>query len=163
MKGLQELRQALAEQLRKRGVEAVTAWGPEKRRAPGKAMVVVSLRRAESTPPGFQGYLGERYDPVKGRWEELYGKRVELLFGLDVYAESAEEVQAGLDALGAALEDQGPAGMTAVEVSMGETAYQSGSRRYVCPVEARFSAWATAVRGEEDSFLDFEVRGEREA
>ena len=157
MKGLQELRTALARYLKEQGMEAAAAWGEERRLRAGKAVAVVSLRGFESGTPGFQNYLGERYNTAEGRWEELYGKRVELTFGLDVYAASAEEVQAGLDRLNAALGEKGPAGLCPVSLSAGETAYQSGAGRYFCPVEAKFSAWATAAKGEDESFLDFEV------
>ena len=135
-------------------MEAVTAWTPERRLRPGKAVVAVSLRKLESGPPGFQNYLGERYNQETEQWE--------LTFGLDVYAATAQEVQAGLEVLGTALEQRGAAGMAPVELSAGETEYQSESRRYVCPVQARFSAWATAVSRGEGEFLDFEVRGESE-
>ena len=33
---------------------------------------------------------GGRYDPEAGRWEELYGRRVKLTFGLDLYGERAQ-------------------------------------------------------------------------
>lgn len=161
MKGLQELRGALAAFLKERGLEAVTAWGPERRLRAGEPVVAVSLRGFESGAPGFQDYLGERYNTEAGCWEELYGKRVELTFGLDVYAASAEGVQAGLDALQAALGEKGPAGLCPVGVSAGETAFQNSGGRYFCPVQARFSAWAVAVSREDGAFLDFEVRGER--
>ena len=155
------MRRKLAEHLEEKGLPAVTAWGEERRLRPGKAMAVVSLRGFESGPPGFRDYLGERYDPEKGCWEELYGKRVELTFGLDLYGETAEEVQRGLDVLGGILEGEGPEGLKPVGLSAGETVYDGESRRYRCPVQARFSVWATAVSREESTFLDFEVRGER--
>ncbi len=161
MKGLQELRGALAGFLREHGLEAVTAWGPERRPRAGGPVAAVSLRGFESGPPGFQDYLGERYDEAKGGWEELYGKRVELTFGLDVYAASAQGVQAGLDILQEALGEKGPAGLYPVGLTVGETAFQSGSGRYCCPVQARFWVWAVAVSREDGAFLDFEVRGER--
>ena len=160
MKGVQELRQALARYLTEKGLEAVTAWGEQRRCRPGRAVAAVSLRGMECKGSGLQDYLGERFDGDRGQWEELYGKKVELTFGLDVYAATAQEVQAGLEALGTALEQRGAAGMAPVELSAGETEYQSESRRYVCPVQARFSAWATAVSRGEGEFLDFEVRGE---
>lgn len=161
MKGLQELRQALADYLCRQGLEAVTAWGPEKRQRPGGAVAAVSLRGLESGPPGFQDYLGERYDAESGRWEELYGKRVELTFGLDLYAATAEKIQAGLDVLSLALGQGGPGGMKPAGFSAGETVYQEKSGRYFCPVQAKFYAWATAVSREDGAFLDFEVRGEK--
>lgn len=161
MKGLQELRRALAAFLREKGLDAVTAWGPEKRLRPGKAVAAVSLRGFESAPPGFQDYLGERYNAQAGCWEELYGKKAALTFGLDLYAASAEEIQAGLDALSLALSGDGPKGMRPVAFSAGETGYQSESGRYFCPAQAKFAVWVTTVSREDGSFLDFEVRGEK--
>ena len=79
MKGLQELRGALAGFLREHGLEAVTAWGPERRPRAGGPVAAVSLRGFESGPPGFQDYLGERYDEAKGGWEELWAGCVRRL------------------------------------------------------------------------------------
>ena len=163
MKGVQELRQRLAQHLEGKGLEAVTAWGEVRRQRPGGAVAAVSLRAMESGQPGFQNYLGERYNAESGCWEELYGKRVELTFGLDLYAATAEEVQAGLDALSAALSESGPEGMEPVGFSTGETVYRQEDRRYFCPVQAKFGVWAVAVAREDGSFLDYEVRGESKA
>lgn len=162
MKGLQELRDALAGFLNGRGLEAVTAWGTGRRLRAGEPVAAVSLRGFESGAPGFQDYLGERYNAEAGCWEELYGKKVELTFGLDLYAATAEGVQAGLDRLHEALGEKGPAGLCPVGLFAGETVFQSGSGRYFCPVQAKFSAWAVAVSREDGSFLDFEVKGEEE-
>lgn len=161
MKGVEELRRALAGFLRENGLEAVEAWNGEKRPRPGKAMAAVSLRGLESGGAGFQNYLGERYDEQSGQWEERYGKRVELTFGLDLYAASAREVQEGIDTLRDALDREGPQGMKAVEFSAGETAYEADSRRYMCPARAKFQVWAVAAVREDGTFLDFEVKGEK--
>ena len=163
MKGVQELRQRLARHLENKGLEAVTAWGESRRLRPGGAVAAVSLRAMESGQPGFQNYLGERYNAESGCWEELYGKRVELTFGLDLYAATAEEVQAGLDTLSAALSEEGPEGMEPVSFSTGETVYRQEDRRYFCPVQAKFGVWAVAVAREDGYFLDYEVRGESKA
>ena len=160
MRDTGELRRALAAYLRENGLEAVTAWSRERRTRPGRAVAAVSLRAMEGGAPGFQDYLGERYDPEREQWRELYGKRVELTFGVDISAATAEEVQAGLDALGAALSRGGPAGLRSVGFSTGETAYDPAAGRYACPAQARFSAWMVAEAGEDGAFLDFEVKGE---
>ena len=160
MKGVQELRQELAGYLTQHGLEAMPAWGEEKRQRLGKAVAAVSLRGMECKGSGLQDYLGERFDRESGQWEELYGKTVELTFGLDVYAATAEEVHSGLELLIAALDRDGPAGMKVVELSLGEPVYKQESKGYVCPVQGRFQVWAVAVDREDGSFLDFEVRGE---
>ena len=123
-------------------------------------MAAVSLRACSGGPPGFQDYLGERYDEAAGRWEELYGKKVRLTFGLDLYAATAAQVQEGLDALTAALAQGGPEGLRPVAFSAGETAWRKEAGRYFCPVQAEFEAWSYAVTGEDGAFLDFAVRGE---
>lgn len=160
MKGVQELRQELAGYLTEHGLEALPAWGEEKRQRMGHAVAAVSLRGMECKGSGLQDYLGERFDRESGQWEELYGKTVELTFGLDVYAATAEEVHRGLELLTAALDRDGPGGMKVVELSLGEPAYKQESKGYVCPVQGRFQVWAVAVDREDGSFLDFEVRGE---
>lgn len=160
MKGVQELRRELAGYLTEQGLEAVPAWGEEKRQRMGKAVAAVSLRGMECKGSGLQDYLGERFDRDRGAWEELYGKTVELTFGLDVYAATAEEVYRGLEVLTAALDREGPAGMKVVELTVGEPAYKQESKGYLCPVQGRFQVWAVAVDREDGSFLDFDVRGE---
>ena len=161
MRDTATLRQALAEYLRQCGLEAVTAWGQAGRLRPGRAAAAGSLRAIEGGTPGFRDYLGEWYDLGSGQWKEIYGKKVELTFGVDISAATAEEVQTGIDALGAALSQGGPEGLRSVGFSAGETVYDQTAKRYVCPAQARFSAWAVAETGEEDgAFLDFEVKGE---
>lgn len=161
MKGIEEVRQAVAGYLREQGLDAVTAWSGEGRKPPGKAVSVVSLRGLESMGSGLQNYLGEWYDSTVGRWEERYGKQVKLTLGLDVYAGTAEEVQAGVDLLRDILDGGGPGGMTAMEFSAGEPGYDPEARRYQCPAQAKFEVWAVAVTREDGTFLDFEVKGER--
>lgn len=158
MQGVCELGETLAAHLKERGLQAVTAWTPERRTAPEEAVAAVSLRGMKSGPPGFQDYLGEWYDKEKGRWVERYGKRVELVFGLDIHAVSARKAQEGLDRMSLILGESGP-----VELTVGELDYEEKDRGYVCPVEGRFPAWLVRTGEEtEASFLGFEVRGERE-
>lgn len=160
MTGAEELRERLAKYLLENGLEAVTAWGGQGRLRAGHAVAAVSLRASKSGVPGFQDYLGERYDEETGRWVELYGKRVKLTFGLDLYAGTAREVQDGLDALAEVLGKGGPAGLRPTAFSAGETEYLAEARRYFCPVQAEFEAWSYAETAEDGAFLDFTVRGE---
>lgn len=162
MRGTEELVTALAGYLEKGGLRAVTAWSGNPRQRPGKAVAAISLRALESEGAGFQNYLGERYDAERGQWEERYGRRMKLTFGLDLSGAGAEDVRKGLDTLRDLLDQGGPEGMEIQEISAGETAYEEGARRYVCPVRAVIWAWAVVTAWEDGTaFLDFEVRGER--
>ncbi len=160
MKDLGEVRGALAAFLKAQGLPAVTAWPPADRGGPGRAVCAVSLRGMEAGAPGFQDYLGERYDEARGAWGELYGKKMKLTLGLDLYAATADQAQAGLDLLTAALEGELPAGLRLEEFSAGETCWRESERRFLCPAQARFAVWSYVVAGEDGSFLDFEVEGE---
>lgn len=161
MQGICEMGETLAEYLQKGGLQAVTAWGTQRRQRPGEAVAAVSLRGMKSAPPGLQDYLGEWYDRERGRWVERYGKRVELVFGLDLHAGSAQEARAGLDALCLLFGSAGPGELRPVELTVGELEPEEDGG-FLCPVEGRFSVWLVQT-GEEaqGAFLDFEVRGER--
>ena len=102
--GLEQIREGLTAHLNGKGIRAVPAWSGTARTFPCGPVAAVSLRGCRWGPAGFQDYLGERYDPEAGRWEELYGRRVKLTFGLDLYGERAQggpfqdfEIRGGLE------------------------------------------------------------------
>ena len=165
MAGLDEIRERMAAFLTEQGLDAVTA-GPERGRTKrARAAAAVSLRSCEGGPAGFQDYLGERYNLDTGRWEELYGRRVKITFGLDLYAArrsgGAAAIDQALDTLSAALNGPGPDGLNILEFSIGETQFREDSGLYHCPVEAVCQARLYAVADEGGTFLDFEIRGEK--
>ena len=160
--GLEGIRQVMADHLRARGVPAVTAWPGEARQEREEPVVAVSLRRCRMGPASFQNYLGERYDEGSGRWEERYGRRAELTFGLDIYGPErggGEGVQRTFDALAGALLLGGPEGMDLWELSCGQTVRDPGSRRLMRPAEAVCTVWLCAVTGGDGGFTDLELRG----
>ena len=72
--GLEQIREGLTAHLNGKGIRAVPAWSGTARTFPCGPVAAVSLRGCRWGPAGFQDYLGERYDPEAGRWEELYGR-----------------------------------------------------------------------------------------
>lgn len=160
-RGLDLIRERMTGYLRQQGIDAVTAWPQEGRTAREDAAVSVSLRKCRGGPSGFQDYLGERYNAEAGRWEELYGKRVRLTFGLDLYAGQGGEaaIQRTFDTLAGALQDGGPEGMEVKEFSCGETVYDAKNRLFKRPAEAVCEAYLYAVAESGGAFLDFEIRG----
>ena len=87
----QAVREQMAAFLRQQGVDAVCAYPEERRRQRSGPVAAVSLRACQGGPGGFRDYLGERYDESTGQWQELYGRRAALTFGLDLYGTSAAE------------------------------------------------------------------------
>ena len=83
--GLDKIRERMADYLNAQGVAAVTAWPAEERLRREGAVAAVTLRACQAGPAGFQSYLGERYNQETEQWEEIYGRKVQLTFGLDLY------------------------------------------------------------------------------
>lgn len=164
MAGLDDIRERMTAYLNEQGIAAVSAWPERERRKTEGAVAAVSLRKCESTGHGFGDYLGERYDRERDKWEELYGKKVILTFGLDLYAGTGEtggeaQVRTAFDKLAQALQTGCPAGLRVKELSCGETGYDKAAGRYRCPAEAVCEAYLYAIADEGGVFLDFEVKG----
>ena len=160
--GMEQIRAQMAEHLNSHGVVAVTAWPDSGRTEEDRVVAVVSLRGCQVGPAGFQNYLGERYDQETGLWQERYGRRARLTFGLDLYAPkqgSGQQVQEAFDRMAGALLTGGPAGLAVEEFSCGETGYDPESRRLKRPAQAVCTAilYETVRAGVE--FVDFELRG----
>lgn len=124
--------------------------------------VVVTVRSCEAAQGGFAYYLGERYNEETARWEELYGRRLELELGLDVYAPEQSgqgQVQGLLEKLTAALTLEQPEGLRVEKLVCGELVWDQKQRRLHQEVTAKCTAWLCAAAPEETVFLDFELRG----
>lgn len=160
--GLEQVRQIMADYLNSRGVAAVTAWGAGPRQERTEPVVVVSLQGCRVEPAGFQDYLGERYDEERDRWEERYGRKARITFGLDIYAGEkgdGQGVQEAFDALAEALLLDAPEGLTVEEFSCGQTGYDGDSRRLKRPVQAVCAAYLCATAHNGGAFTEFELRG----
>lgn len=163
MTGSDKLCECMSDRLRQAGVDAVTAWSRDDKKRRDGPVVAVSLREFESRPGSFQDYLGERYNTDARRWEELYGKRAKLTFGLDIYAagrDGAAECQSTFDSITDALQTT-HSGLRVEQLSRGETAYDQELGLFRSTVEAVCSAYFYAVADESGVFVDFEVRGAR--
>lgn len=161
---LDDVRDQMARYLRQEGLDAVCAWPEAARTRKNTPVLAVSLREFQGGPGGFQDYLGERYNKEAGRWEELYGKRARVTFGLDLYAPRGQEtgaagIERAFDTLGEALRRGGPEGLQVVELNRGEIGFDQGTNLFRCKAEAVCRLYLYAVTDEKGQFLDFEVRG----
>ena len=136
-------------------------------RLPGGAAAATERAGGRCVPAGLPGRAGrlsglpvERYDESTGQWQELYGRRVTLTFGLDLYGESAGELQTAYDRMAEAFQWEGPAGLALRELSCGETEFDRAAGLYRRAVTAVCQGYLYAVADEGGTFLDFVVRGE---
>lgn len=82
MTGLDQIRESMTEYLRQAGLDALSAYPARQRTRTDAPAAAVSIRGFEGGPAGFRDCLGERYNAQQGRWEELYGRRMRLTFGI---------------------------------------------------------------------------------
>ena len=161
----ERIRERMAEYLTGQGIDAVCAYPDQRRLRRTGAVAAVSLRACQGGPGGFQDYLGERYDQESGRWQELYGRKMMLTFGLDLYAPQpggGAEIQTAFDRMAQALRQDGPPGLRLVAPSCGETEFDQEAGLYRRSVEAACQGYLYAVTEGDGAFLDFIVRGERQ-
>lgn len=162
MKGLDKLREEIAQYLRAAGLDAVAAWSAGDRVRRKGPVVAVSLREVQGGPSGLADYLGEQLDEQSGHWEELYGKRAKLTLGLDIYApEEAGEAgcAAAFDRLSELLAGGTPAGLRVRELSCGQTQFLKDQGLFRCPAQMTCQVFLCAKLREDGLFTDFEVRG----
>lgn len=156
------LREAVAEQLRQAGVNAVTAMESQRASRWREPVAAVSLSRVVCAPGGFKDYLGVNVDPETGTERELYGREVELTLALDIYAprdggESA--CQRAAETAAETLVCRGAAGLTALEVQTGRVEFLENTGLYRLQVSCRCKAWLVAAAESGGAFVDFEVKG----
>lgn len=161
-RAVEVIRERMTRYLQEQGLDALAAWPQERRRAHSGAVVAVSVRRCQAGPAGFQDYLGELFNEESGQWEELYGKKVQLTIGLDLYADAQageQAIQNGFDALTEALQEGGPEGLKIISLSCGETGFDRAGGLLKRAAQAECWAYLYAVSEPGGAFLDFEIRG----
>ena len=161
---LNALRQLVAEQLRKAGINAVTGMESARASRWREAVAAVSLNRVVCAPGGFQDYLGTHQEE-NGLERELYGREVELTLALDIFAprdggESACHTAA--ETAAESLMCHGAAGLNALEIQTGQVEFLDKEGLYRQKTTCRCKAWLVARMDDGDgAFVDFEVKGRK--
>lgn len=160
---LGEIRQSLIDYLVGQGIHAIGAWGGGSRLSHGKAVAAVSFKALELAPLGQQNYLGTRFDPETAVTVPVYGRKLSLTFGLDLYAPKGEpELCLSLfDQMGQALCNGGPEGLVVSGLRCGSLSYDPEASMLACAAELDCQAWCYAVQQEDGTLVtDFIVKGE---
>lgn len=161
---LDGLPQALAAHLTERGVPARVSWPGDRRTGPEQAVVLVDLEQVKCSGAGLAGYLGQRLEEQTGMWEEVYGRRAELTFSLDICASPQAGAGACRELFARTAEALGSGrvlGLGVKSLTGGEPG--SDSKEGLLKLEARLvcEGWLCAgPERREDAFLDFTLRGD---
>ena len=161
---LNALREQVAEQLRRAGVNAVTGMESARSSRWRQAVAAVSLSRVVCATGGFKDYLGTRRE-ADGSERELYGREVELTLALDIFSprDGGESVcQEAAEAVAESLVCHGAAGLSALEIQTGQVEFLEQEGLYRQKTTCRCKAWLVAQMDDDgEAFVDFEVKGRR--
>ena len=164
MAELESILNLVAQSLQEEGVEPVTEVFPGGGRFRYTVPVVaLGLIAGTEIQGGFAEYLGEKLDTETGAVTEIYGKRLGLT--LDLFIHSPEGENLGAKGCLLTLEkvlrvlSHLPQGIHAEEISWGETAYDKSTEMYRSCASVKLSAYLYAESGEEQEFLDFNLKG----
>lgn len=161
MIALEKIREAVTTFLSERNINAMAAWPAATRERLTEPVAVVSVKQCRNENAGFRNYLGRRFNEESNGWEELYGRKLLLTLGIDIYTPAAlggGACQSMFATLTEAFQEE-PAGIKISGFSRGETAFQEGVGLFYCPTELECLAYLYVVADEEGEFLDFEVKG----
>lgn len=162
MTTLRNLQELLTAYLQNQGITAQSAWPREDKHLLTEPLVLVKVKEVEALPVGLQHYLGDVVDSSSGRAREVYGRRANVRYALELYSpvQSGEEgCRMLLDQVAGALQVGSPAGLTLDGWSMGETAFQKASGMFYGRLLVQGRCLLVAETDETGAFLGFEVKG----
>lgn len=160
---LDELHSSLADFFCQHGLQAMASWPDGRRLDSDEPVILVSLEKLNCASAGLQDYLGQQTDPQTGQSLDLYGRRAQLSFTLDILAApetGSQACRAVFDRLIFTLQTHKPAGLSVREMSGEELEYDEKERllRLRCRLEC--SGWLCTAGDEAGTFLDFTLRGD---
>ena len=160
---LEQLQGELAGILSRNGIQAETAWPEGRRMGLDGPVVLVSLEKLTSAPAGLQDYLGEQLDETTGQWKDLYGRRAQLTFTMDILAGpevGAQPCRQVLDELVHSLQREKPAGLTVQELESEELEYDEKEGLLKLRCRLKCEGWLCTAGDEAGTFLNFTLRGD---
>lgn len=141
--------------------EVLTAFPQGGKKRYTTPVIAVGLRCGESASAGFAEYLGERHDVNSGAYCEIYGKRLELTLGVDIYSPKESGAGACLQTAAkvmAALPDL-PNGVRVKKFSCGETVFDPAAGMFLLRAEMPCTCFMYADKTGDEELLDFTLRG----
>lgn len=160
---LDELQAELAATLSRNGVQAISSWPEGRRIGADGPVVLVSLEKLNCASAGLQDYLGQRLNEATGQWQDLYGRRAQLTFTLDILAAprvGAQECRTAFEILVRCLQTEKPAGLSVRELASEELEYDEKEGLLKLRCRLKCEGWLCAAGHEAGTFLDFILRGD---
>ena len=141
--------------------DVMTAFPAGEKKRFTEPVVALGVRAGESVSAGFSEYMGERYDEDDDAYYEIYGKKLELTLGVDIYAPKESGAGACLDVLAkiiAALPAL-PSGIRIKRFSCGETGFDAGTGMLLLKADMPCLCFMYADNTGDSELLDFTLKG----
>ena len=124
--------------------------------------VTVYIKESRSVSSGFGEYIGTR-STAEGGEVEIYGKKLEMSIGFDVFSPEGEQYGAeGCSrALSCILNAMSilPSAIKAKEITLGDTKFNSQTGMYSARGVLKCDVFVSAEQGVDGLFTDFTLRG----
>ena len=128
-------------------------------------VICVGIKGGSGVPAGVGEYLGTKYDAQKDKYIELYGKKLDIKIGFDIFSPDNESYGARSctkiwGELAGAWSNM-PEGIKVRKISCGTTEYDKSADMYLCEAEMECTAFLYAAADDDTGeFLDFKLKGE---
>ena len=126
-------------------------------------VVSVGIKSGSGVAAGFAEYLGQQYDSENDTYNELFGKKLDVVIGLHIYSPKSESFGAdgclSVFSEAASILSKLPGGLRIREITCGETEYDAAIGMFHCPVDLKCTAFMYAIKKEENDILDFTLKG----
>ena len=160
MKELTQISSAVITALNAAGLHAIAAFPAQGiKQCPGP-IAAVAVGAAEGKALGFCNYLGETYDEDAGTVREIYGKQLEGIITVDIWAERAADCEDGCETAAEVLMGGLPEGIRAGELNWEGICWEKETGMFLRKGKLQCQALFVAKTDEEESlFLNFRLRG----
>lgn len=144
------------------GLSAMAAFPSTERFRWESPLLVVSVKEFSLREPGLGSYLGERWNKETKRVEEVYGQWVTIRFSLELYGPKKGGVATlseTVDRVCSLVLDGTALGCSVLEWKFGEIEYDRSCDMLKRQGSLICEGLLYALRAEDGSFTDFEVKG----
>ena len=163
MNGLEQVKSAVVETLRRGGLNAEAEFAREQLGRYDGAVISVGVRRGECRQAGFCDYLGITADQETGVSREIYGRRLDISLSLDAWAgkdSGAAACQEALERAHGILLEGLPAGIRPGEMTWEEAGWDRDAGMFLRKGTLQCAAYLLAEMREDTGLLsDFILKG----
>lgn len=141
--------------------DIISAFPADSKKRFVSPVIAIGVRKGETVSAGFSEYMGERFDQEHGTYYEVYGKKLELTLGVDIYAPKDSGAGACLDVAAEVISllPTLPSGIKVKSFSCGEARFDTVTGMFLLRAEMHCLCFMYADKTDDAELLNFTLRG----